>query len=121
MLCYLELNFNYVKHNFNPLITIYCDDFKIEYSGYIKFKIDINKTKPINKKCFLNIINHHFNNYKKIRPKPICLDNVEFNIRYCDDHKIRKKGMLHSVRFHALEMDEESTYLIGSYDYLVWK
>ena len=63
----------------------------------------------------------HFNNYKKIIPKPICLDNVEFKIRYCDDHKIRKKGMLHSVRFHTLEMDEESAYLIGSYDYMVWK
>ena len=50
MLCYLELIFNYAKHNFNPLITIYCNDFKIDCSGYIKFKIDINKTQPINKK-----------------------------------------------------------------------
>ena len=118
---YLELNFHYIKHNLQPLITIYCDDFKIDCCGRIKIKIDVNKTKPINKKCFLNIINCHLNNYKKIIPQPIYLDNVEYKIRYCNDHIIARKGMLHSVRFHTFEINKNDIYLIGSYDYLVFK
>lgn len=121
MLRYLELNFIYAKHNLRPLITIYCDDFKLEYNGYFKIKIDINQTKPIDKKCFLNVINCHLNNYKKLIPQPIFLDDVGFKIRYSDDHKIVRKGKLHSVRFYTLEVDENDIYLIGSYDYLVWR
>ena len=89
---YLILTFQHEKKNFKPIVRIFCDNFKLDYTFVqLKVKIDDVKTDNVAKKCFLGNINSYFKKLCGSRTyffdRNCLFSQLNFEIRYCDGNK----------------------------------